>query len=208
MHRAGCALSFLPRPKRRASGCKTLAKTATRRPHPVRLQRRRGPAAGTVHAGFTRSSRGFASLGLRRIRATRRGLAGRLPVLRSFRTISERSPRPGPSGTLPPSLWEGKSSNSSHSQQSFRSPTRGQQRSTARRGDSSAAINHKSEAKPPCPSSSTPTRQEEAHQLLHQEAARASSSRSATRRRPRDSPSRRREEEVTLLEMRNRERKF
>ena len=106
MHRAGCALSFLPRPKRRASGCKTLAKTATRRPHPVRLQRRRGPAAGTVHAGFTRSSRGFASLGLRRIRATRRGLAGRLPVLRSFRTISERSPRPGPSGTLPPSLLE------------------------------------------------------------------------------------------------------
>ena len=89
-----------------ASGCKTLAKTATRRLHPARLRRRRGPAAGTIHASFTRSSRGFASLGLRRIRATRRGLAGRLPVLRSFRTISERSPRPGPSGTLPPSLLE------------------------------------------------------------------------------------------------------
>ena len=92
--------------KMRASGSKTLAKTATRRLHPARLRRRRRPAAGTIHTGFMRSSRGLASLRVRRIRAKRRGLAGRLPVLTSFRTISERSPRPGPSETLPPSLLE------------------------------------------------------------------------------------------------------
>ena len=99
-------MQFFAQAQSEASVGKTLAKTATGPLHPSRLRRRRGPAAGTIHAGFTRSSRGLASLGLRRIRATRRGLAGRLPVLRSFRTISERSPRPGPSGTLPPSLLE------------------------------------------------------------------------------------------------------
>ena len=97
---------FFAKAKASASGCKTLEKIATRRLHVTRLQRRRRPAAGTIHAGFTRSSRGLASLGLRRIRATRRGLAGRLPVLTSFRAISERSPRLRPSGTLPPSLLE------------------------------------------------------------------------------------------------------
>ena len=191
----------------RASGSKTLAKTATRRLRLARLRRRRRPAAGTIRAAFTRSSRAslHSDYGVKGPQgAAWRGACPcceRLKLIRSNRfdfLPVERCRR---------AFLEGRAATALTRNSHFRSPTTGQQRSTALRGDRAQNFGTEDKAKR-CPSSSTPTPQPARRPRARPEDARASSSRSATPPPRHDSPSRRREEGLILLETRNREKKF